>query len=155
MPMTKNTKIALGCGGAGCLGLILAVILGAVLIGAGYIKAPGIYNASSNNRNYNFNYNSNRNSNYNTNDSNTNSSSSSSSMSDDDKHKLFQAAGATKDNQLILRVLDKIGFPNGTGAGYADFMKEHIPWAMRNLEFMESVNTAAKGRAYVEAHIDD
>ncbi len=154
MPMTKNTKIALGCGGAGCLVLILVVIVAAVLAAYGYVSLPG-YSANSNNRNYNFNSNSNRNSNYNTNNSNTNSSTSSSSMSDDDKHKLFQAAGATKDNQLILRVLAKIGFPNGTGDGYADFMKEHIPWAMRNLEFMESVNTAAKGRAYVEAHIDD
>src|SRR5687767_11700353 len=154
MPMTKNTKIALGCGGAGCLGLILIVIVAAVLIGAGYIKAPGVY--SANNRNYNYNYNSNRNSNYNSSDLNSNSdSSSSSSLSNDDKHKLFQAAGATKDNQLILRVLAKIGFPNGTGDGYADFLKDHIPWAMRNSDFMETVNTAEKGRAYVEAHIDD
>ena len=154
MPMTKNTKIALGCGGAGCLGLILIVIVAAVLIGAGYIKAPGVY--SANNRNYNYNYNSNRNSNYNSSDTNSNSdSSSSSSLSDDDKHKLFQAAGATKDNQLILRVLAKIGFPNGTGDGYADFLKDHIPWAMRNADFMETVNTAEKGRAYVDAHIDD
>jgi hypothetical protein len=152
--MTKNTKIALGCGGAGCLGLILVVILAAVLIGAGYIKAPGVYSTNSNSRNYNFNSNSNGNSNYNTNDSNTNSTSSS-TMSNDDKHKLFQAAGATKDNQLILRALDKIGFPNGQGDGYADFLKEHPMWALRNLEFMESVNTAAKGRAYAEAHLDD
>ena len=155
MPMTKNTKIALGCGGAGCLGLILIVIIAAVLVAAGYINAPGIYSANSNNRNYNYNYNSNRNSNYNTNNSNTNSSSSSSSMSNDDKHKLFQAAGATKDNQLILRALAKIGFPNGTGDGYAEFLKEHPMWALRNLDFMESVNTAEKGRAYAEAHLDD
>jgi len=154
MPMTKNTKIALGCGGAGCLGLILIVIVAAVLIGAGYIKAPGVYSANS--RNYNYNYNSNRNSNYNSSDTNSNSDSpSSSDLSNDDKHKLFQAAGATKDNQLILRVLAKIGFPNGTGDGYADFLKDHIPWAMRNADFMETVNTGEKGRAYVEAHIDD
>ena len=53
--MTKNTKIALGCGGAGCLGLILIVIIGAVLIVSGYIKAPGIYSPRSN-YNYNYNY---------------------------------------------------------------------------------------------------
>ena len=154
MPMTKNTKIALGCGGAGCLGLILIVVVAAVLIGAGYIKAPGIYSANS--RNYNYNYNSNRNSNYNSSDTNSNSdSSSSSSMSSDDKHKLFQAAGATKDNQVILRVLAKIGFPNGQGPGYSDFLEEHLPWALKNADFMTSVNTAEKGRAYVEAHIDD
>ena len=153
--MTKNTKIALGCGGAGCLGLILIVIIAAVLIGAGYIKAPGIYSANS--RNYNYNYNSTRNSNYVSDNLNSNSesSNSSSSLSNDDKHKLFQAAGATKDNQVLLRVLTKIGFPNGQGEGYPDFMKEHIPWAMRNPAFMESVNTAEKAHAYVEAHIDD
>ena len=152
--MTKNTKIALGCGGAGCLGLILLVIVVAVLIVYGVIKAPGIYSPRSN---YNYNYNTNRNTNYNTNtnlSSNSNSSSSS-TLSNDDKHKLFQAAGATKDNVLILRVLTKIGFPNGQGEGYSDFVKEHFPWAMKNLEFMQSVNTAEKGRAYVEAHIDD
>jgi hypothetical protein len=152
--MTKNTKIALGCGGAGCLGIILVVIIGAVLIVSGVVKAPGIYSPRSN---YNYNYNTNRNSNYNTNtDLNTNSNSSSSStLSNDDKHKLFQAAGATKDNVLILRVLTKIGFPNGQGDGYAEFVKEHFGWAMKNLEFMQSVNTADKARAYVNAHIDD
>ena len=150
--MTKNTKIALGCGGAGCLGLILIVIIGAVLIVSGYIKAPGIYSPRSN---YNYNYNTNRNTNYNSNlNSNTNSSSSS-SLTNDEKHKLFQAASATKDNVLILKVLDKIGFPNGQGAGYTDFVKEHFGWAMKNLEFMQSVNTAEKARAYVDAHIDD
>jgi len=161
--MTKNTKIALGCGGAGCLGLILVVIIAAVLIVTGYVNAPGIYNYNYNaNRNSNYNYNSNRNSNsnynsnYNSNlNSNTNSSSSSSTLSNDDKHKLFQAAGATKDNVLILKVLDKIGFPNGQGTGYTDFVKEHFGWAMKNLEFMQSVNTADKARAYVNAHIDD
>lgn len=152
--MTKNTKIALGCGGAGCLGIILVVIIGAVLIVAGVISAPGIYSPRSN---YNYNYNTNRNSSYNTNtnlNSNTNSSSSS-TLSNDDKHKLFQAAGATKDNVLILRVLTKIGFPNGQGDGYAEFVKAHFGWAMKNLEFMQSVNTAEKARAYLDAHIDD
>jgi len=156
--MTKNTKIALGCGGAGCAGLILIVIVAAVLIVSGVIAAPGIYSPRSNyNYNYNYNSNANRNSNYNTNtnlNSNTNSSSSS-TLSNDDKHKLFQAAGATKDNVLILRVLTKIGFPNGQGDGYAEFVKEHFGWAMKNLEFMQSVNTAEKARAYLDAHIDD
>jgi len=153
--MTKNTKIALGCGGAGCLGLILIVVVGAILIVTGVIKAPGIYSPRSNyNYNYNSNYNSNRNSNYNSN-LNSNTNSSSSSLTDDEKHRLFQAAGATKDNVVMLRMLTKIGFPNGQGAGYSDFVKEHFPWAMKNLEFMQSVNTAEKARAYVDAHIDD
>ena len=151
--MTKNTKIALGCGGAGCLGLIGLVILVVILIVTEVIKAPGLYNP---NRTSNDNYNYNRNSNFNSNTSrNSNTDSPSSTMSEDDKHKLFQAVSATKDNQLLLRVLAKIGFPNGTGPGYNEFMEAHIPWAMRNFEFMESVNTAEKGRAYIEAHIDD
>ena len=153
--MTKNTKIALGCGGAGCLSIVLIIIVAVVLIVTGTIKAPGIYNPDSN---YNYNYNSNRNSNFNSNsnlNSNTNSESSSSILSNDDKHKLFQAAGATKDNVLILKALSKIGFPNGQGEGYSKFIEEHFAWAMNNVEFMESVNTADKARAYVEAHIDD
>src|SRR5688572_11487133 len=153
--MTKNTKIALGCGGAGCLGLILIVVIGVVLVTTGVIKAPGIYSSNSNS---NYNYNSNRNSNFNSDtnlNSNDNSSSSSSTMSNDDKHKLFQAAGATKDNQLILKALAQIGFPNGSGEGYADFIKEHLPWAMRNTEFMRTIDTPEKARAYVEAHLDD
>jgi hypothetical protein len=151
--MNKNQKIALGCGVAGCLGLILLVILIVVLAVMGYVALPGV---SSSNRNYNYNSNSNYNSNANT-DSNTNSgsSSSSSSMSEDDKHKLFQAAGITKDSALILRVLRKIGYPNGTGEGYQEFVKDHMGWAMKNLEFVQSVMTPETGRAYVEAHIDD
>lgn len=157
--MTKNQKIALGCGGGGCLGLILLLIVCVVLVVTGIVPAPGIY---SPNRNSNYNFNSNRNSNYNSNlnsnandNSNSNSSDSSSSMTDDDKHKLFQAVGATKDDQLLLKVLARIGFPNASGDGYAQFMEEHIPWAMKNFEFMDTVNTAEKGRAYVEAHLDD
>jgi hypothetical protein len=154
--MTRNTKIALGCGGAGCLVLVLAVVVVGVAIFTGLIAAPGIY---SPNRNSNYNYNYNRNSNYNTNNSNTNSNEStddsSSSMSEDDKHKLFQAAGITQDSVLILRVLRKIGYPNGTGAGYDTFVKEHINWAVRNADWVRSVLDKDKARAYVEEHIDD
>jgi len=76
-------------------------------------------------------------------------------MSEDDKHKLFQAAGITKDSALILRVLRKIGYPNGTGEGYQEFVNAHVGWAMKNIDFIQSVMTPDKGRAYVEAHIDD
>jgi hypothetical protein len=155
--MNKNQKIALGCGIAGCLGLILIVIVCVVLAVLGYIAIPGTSNR-------NFNSNSNRSSNDNSNansesspdsNSNSDSSSSSSSMSDDDKHKLFQAAGVTKDQELILRVLRKIGYPNGMGEGYTEFVQSHMGWAMKNFEFIRSVSTPDKARAYVEAHIDD
>ena len=155
--MNRNQKIALGCGGGGCLGLIVLLVVGIF----GYLT----YTRSSrtfvnmNSDNYNVNTNSDSNLNYNT---NTNSDTtgvaddgSSSSLSEDEKHKLFQAAGITKDSDLILRVLAKIGFPNGTGSGYQTFVKEHFAWAMKNLDFMQTVNTPEKGRAYVEEHIDD
>jgi len=152
--MNRNQKIALGCGGGGCLGLILLVILGVVLVVTGVIKAPGLYNPSSNS-----NYNSNRNSNFNLRNtntsSNTNSSSSSSTLSEDAKHRLYQAAGSTKDSALIMRVIQKIGLGDGSGTDHQEFVKAHFPWAMKNLQFIQSVNTPEKARAYVEEHIDD
>lgn len=155
--MNRNQKIALGCGGAGCLGLIAVVIVVVGLSAAGYLSTPG-RSSDNRNRNYNSNDNSNGNSNLNSNaneNSNANSSDSSSTMSNDDKHKLFQAVGATKDDQLLLKVLARIGFPNASGDGYEQFLEEHITWALKNFEFMETVDTAEKGRAYVEAHLDD
>jgi hypothetical protein len=148
--MNRNQKIALGCGGAGCLGLIVLAVIGVF----GYLT---YMKSSSRLANSNSLYNSNINSN--DNNSNTaaedSAESSSSSLSDDDKHKLFQAAGVTKDSELILKVPEKIGYPSGTGAGYEQFIKEHFSWAMKNLDFMQTVNTPEKGRAYVEAHLDD
>src|SRR3989442_167163 len=122
--MTKNQKIALGCGGAGCLGLILLVIICGVLIYVGAIKAPGVYSPNSNS-NYNYNSNRNSNSNANSNENSNSDSSSSSSMSDDDKHKLFQAAGITQDSALIQRVMRKLGFLTAGGGlsdDYAQFV---------------------------------
>lgn len=158
--MNRNQKIALGCGGAGCLGLIVLAVVSVV----GYMfygKSSSV--ANSNSSPYNFNINSNSNDNSNTDESSnenqaaneSSDTSSSSTMSNDDKHKLFQAAGITKDSQLILKVLDKIGYPSGTGEGYEQFVKEHFSWAMKNLDFMQTVNTAEKGRAYVDAHLND
>jgi len=162
--MTRNVKIALGCGGAGCLGIILIVIVCVVLIFAGVIKAPGIYSPNSN-TNYNYNRNSNSNSNTNSNDNenvNSNSensnSSDSSSMSDDDKHKLFQAAAAAQDTELNIKVWKKLGIANASGTpteAYEEFAKDHIRWAFRNLDFIQSINTPEKARAYVEEHIND
>ena len=146
--MTRNQKIALGCGGAGCLGLIVIVIALIVLSAAGYVALPGI----SSNYNYNSNSNVNRNSNFN---SNRNSSPTPASMSEDDKHKLYQAAGMTKDSALMARVLRKVGLGDGTGSDHQTFIKEHFAWAMKNLDFIQSVNTPEKARAYVDAHIDD
>jgi hypothetical protein len=156
--MDRNKKIAIGCGGAGCLGLILIVIVCVILFSTGYITMPG---GSNYNRNENFNAtntNSNSNSNSNLNENSNSSSSSSSSLSNDDKHKLVQAAGMTQDNALIQRVLRKLGFvtdTNGISDDYQAFLKEHAEWAQKNVPFIQSVMTPEKARAYVEAHIND
>ena len=169
--MTRNQKIALGCGGAGCLGLIVVVIAGCVFYFLLYSKSPTRRVA-----NYNINFNTNRNFNSNSNDnsdvpsninansntsndnSNSGSSSSASSMSDDDKHKLFQAASMTGDGELVRRVLVKIGLMNEDftpGQNYSRFMGEHITWGARNYEFIQTVNTPEKARAYVNAHFPE
>ena len=156
--MNRNQKIALGCGGGGCLGLILLVILGVVLVVTGVIKAPGLYSPSSNS-NYNSNRNSNFNSSYNRNtNANSNTTSSSSTMSEDDKHKLFQAGAVTRDAALNRRVWDKLGFLNSDGSPndeYGTFVRDHIAWLFKNTGFVQTINTPEKARAYVNEHIDD
>ena len=164
--MTRNQKIALGCGGGGCLGLIVVAIVGCLLYFFVYSKPFRFMYDNSNvstNRNSNSNDNSdfttNRNSNDNDNSSNSNSSSSSSasSMSDDDKHKLYQAAGMTGDAELIRRVSIKIGLMDEDytlGPNYQSFVAEHVEWALRNTDFINSINTAEKARAYINEHMD-
>jgi hypothetical protein len=161
--MNRNQKIALGCGGAGCLGLIVVVIAGCVFYFV-YYNQSRRYSAS------NYNFNSNTNSNSNSNDSNDNSdfnsnanansnssSSSTSSFSDDDKHKLYQAAGMTGDAEVIRRVSVKIGLMDEDytpGANYEQFVRDHIGWAIRNTDFIQTVNTAEKARAYINEHLE-
>jgi hypothetical protein len=153
--MNRNAKIALGCGGGGCLGLILIVIIFAVLVVTGVIRAPGLYSYNSNS-NYNYNRDSNFNSNTNLN-SPSKSSSSSSTMSEDDKHRLLLAASFANDSELMQKVIRKIGFGSDAGRSdeYAQFIREHADWAIRNSEFISSVNSQEKARAYINAHIDD
>lgn len=160
--MTRNQKIALGCGGVGCLGLIALVIIG--VISWTYIGSSLTTNRNRN-RNYNFNLNTNSNSNRDSNaniDSDTNANSesdtsSASSYSNDDKHKLFQAAGMVQDSATVQRVMKKIGLMDQSGvptADYEPFMKEHISWALRNAQFIISVNTKEKAQAYLDEHLD-
>ena len=159
--MTKNTKIALGCGGAGCLGLIVLGVVGAVV----YFL---VMKPAASNRNYNFNYNGNfnRNSNNSNAGSNSNStpnvnassnsSSSSSSMSDDDKHKLYQAALTTGDTELLRRVSVKLGLMNEDftpGDEYTEFVKDHAIWAFKNTDFISSLDSKEKAVAYVNEHM--
>ena len=162
--MNRNQKIALGCGGAGCLGLIVVAIAGCLIY---FFTRP-----AARARNYNFNVSTNRNSNTNDNsdfpsniNANSNSSNSSSSpstsassMSEDDKHKLYQAAGTTGDAELIRRVSVKIGLMDEDytpGANYAKFVSDHLDWATRNTEFIQSINTPEKARAYINANLPE
>ena len=78
-------------------------------------------------------------------------------MSDDDKHKLYHAAGMTGDAELIRRVSVKIGLMNEDfteGANHQEFIREHFAWAIRNTDFIQSVNTAEKARAYINEHLE-
>jgi hypothetical protein len=160
--MTRNQKIALGCGGAGCLGLIVVVIAGG--LGYFFYMRQSTVRAS---RNYNYNVNlsdTNLNSNSNANsgdtESNTNSNSNTSpgtSMSDDDKHKLFHAASITGDAELIQRVNVKLGILNSDytpGDEYQQFAIDHVTWAFRNSDFIREINNAEKARAYVNEHFE-
>ena len=164
--MNRNQKIALGCGGAGCLGLIVVAIAGGLIY---YFNR-----SAATNRNYNFNVSTNRNSNSNDNSdfttnrndndndnsSNTNSSSTStSSMSDDDKHKLYQAAVMAGDQELIRRVTVKLGLTNEdftpSGDEYERFLSAHVEWVIRNGRFIQSINTPEKARAYVNENFPE
>ena len=157
--MTRNQKIALGCGGAGCLGLIVVVVAGVLIYFFAYRTSYDRYANYNDNYNINRNENSNENANENTNDDSTNSSSSSSAdeMSDDDKHKLFQAAAITGDTELQRRVWVKIGIVDEDftpGNKYAEFIDAHGPWGVQNYQWVASMNTPEKGRAYVNEHMD-
>ena len=160
--MTRNQKIALGCGGAGCLGLIVVAIAGG-LIYFFYASQSSRYERAA--RNYNFNVNlndnssnSNSNSSFDSNDnSNSDSTTSASSMSDDDKHKLYHAATVTGNSDLVNRVSVKIGIMNDDFTlkdGYQQFMADHAGWAFRNLGFIREIGTAEKAQAYVDEHLE-
>jgi len=154
--MTKNQKIALGCGGAGCLGLIVVAII-AVAVYVYYQRNPAFNSNGNSNYNSSSNSNSNRNSNGNSNN-NSSSSSSSSSMSDDDKHKLYYAASVTGDSELMKRVNQKLGLMDANGRitnSYTDFAKDHIIWIIRNTDWIKDYNDKQKARDYVDEHIND
>ena len=155
--MTRNVKIALGCGGAGCLGLIVVVVAIGVLIFVGTIKAPGIYSPPDRNSNENRNSNVSIDVTTNENANSNSNSDSSSTMSDDDKHKLLMAASFANDSVMMQRVIRKLGFITDTGVApsYAQFLQEHAVWAHKNQAFIDSVNTEESARSYLNAHIDD
>lgn len=159
--MTRNQKIALGCGGAGCLGLIVVVIVAVVIYA--FLQREDRYRTGNYNRNYNFNVRSNSNSSSDSNansnsDSNDNSSSTSSGLTDDEKHRLYQVVGLTGDAELVRRVSIKIGLMNedySQTPEFESFIKEHFTWAVNNTDFIQSIDTKEKAIAYINEHLDD
>ena len=153
--MTKNQKIALGCGGGGCLLLIVAGIIAAGAYFYLQRKAPDNHGSATN---YNSNANTNRNSNGNSSSINANSSSSPSSISDDERHKLYYCASVTSDGDLMKRVNRKLGLTDSRNVptdSYTEFAKDHIIWIIRNTDWMKNCDTKDKARAYVDQHIND
>jgi hypothetical protein len=155
--MTKNQKIALGCGGVGCLSLFVVVVVGVIL----WFVIPA-RQARQFNLNFNTNRNSNSDSNTNTesnaNNSNSSSSSSGTDMSDEDQHRLYQAASMTGDPEMLRRVSVKLGLMNSdftTSERYIGFVRDHISWALRNGEFISSLDTKEKAAAYVNEHFPE
>ncbi|HEX3558391.1 MAG TPA: hypothetical protein VHU19_04260 [Pyrinomonadaceae bacterium] len=148
---------------------VLAALLTIGMFSYARMKAPSqtyptdINTYSSNSNSYSSNsntYSSNSNS-YSSN-SNTYSSSTSSSgtqsgsMSEDDKHRLFYAAAKTGDQKLMMQVSQKIGIidQNGTpSSSYREFVKDTITWAFKDTEFIQTMNTPDKARAYVQSHL--
>lgn len=167
--MTRNQKIALGCGGAGCLGLIVVAIAGCAVYFLVYrspaYRAAREYNLnvnlSNSNANSNSNSNANENSNSNTNENenaNSSSSTSVSSMSDDDKHRLYYAAALTGDTELINRVNVKLGILNEDftpGEHFQQFMADHYRWIIQNTAFTRTIDSQEKARAYVNEHFPE
>ena len=160
--MNRNQKIAIGCGAAGCLGLIVLVVVCGV---AFYYYSGRLSRTSASDTNFNYDSNSNLNSNSNYRNSNSSSNANedrtpdtSTSLSDDDKHKLFQAVAATNDSDLMHKVWKKLGLmdaDNTPNENYAQFAKDHIAWLFTNADFLKEVNTPEKARAYVNEHIED
>jgi hypothetical protein len=144
--------IGAGCGAAGCLGLIVVAFAGAGVYWYSR-RAPESYNT-----NYNYNRSSNSNSNSNANTNTTNSAPSNLTTTDENRHRLYQAASSTSDRELITKVTKKLGLVDSQGmptSQYSEFLKEHLKWIFRSTDWIQTINTPEKARAYVDAHIDD
>ena len=79
-----------------------------------------------------------------------------SSYSDDEKHKLFQAAGITQDSPLILEVIQKLGLADANGqqtTAMRPFITDHYEWAKKNMSWIQEYKDPQKAREYVKAHL--
>ena len=79
----------------------------------------------------------------------------SSGTSDDDRHRLFQAAAATRDQNTVREVATKLGLTDANGNPndkFSNFAKDHFVWVTKNQQFVSEVSDPAKARKYVEEH---
>jgi hypothetical protein len=77
------------------------------------------------------------------------------SYTEDEKHKLFQTVGITKDNGLIIDVAQRIGIVDSRGqpkSNFQTFVQEHYSWALKNADFIRQYLDPAKAREYVLAN---
>jgi len=75
--------------------------------------------------------------------------------SEDEKHRLFQTVGITRDNDLIIEVAQKIGIVDSQGSqkpNFDAFVQAHYVWATKNNEFVLEHMSEDTARAYVMAH---
>jgi Zn-dependent M16 (insulinase) family peptidase len=76
-------------------------------------------------------------------------------LTDDEQHRLFQAAGITQDNALIIEMAQKLGLMGADGqptAAFQPFVDAHMIWAQTNTEFIKQYLTKEKALEYMMAH---
>jgi hypothetical protein len=77
-------------------------------------------------------------------------------MSDDEKHRLFQAAGITQDGALIMEASKKLGLADAGGQATPSmetFIKAHYQWISKNEEFVKEHMSKEKAMEYVKTHM--
>jgi hypothetical protein len=77
-------------------------------------------------------------------------------MSDDDKHKLFQAAGVTQDAPTIMQVTKALGLTDSSGQmtpAFQQFTKDHMEWGKKNMAWAQEYSDPNKAKEYVKSHM--
>ncbi|HEX7998661.1 MAG TPA: DUF4190 domain-containing protein [Pyrinomonadaceae bacterium] len=90
-----------------------------------------------------------------TTNSNSTSTSTSSSMTEDEKYRIFYAAGKTGDSALQSEIAQLIGIIDAQGMPtpyYETFVTGTFEWASRDRSFPATVDTPSKARDYVMSH---
>jgi hypothetical protein len=76
-------------------------------------------------------------------------------MTEDEKYRIFYAAGKTNDRALQTEIAKLIGIIDSGGqptSYYQSFISGSYAWALRDRSFPPTVDTEEKARAYVMAH---